>query len=301
MHNDTVTENKIPMPRLKQTDNRLSSPGMSAETFDLFSEYIQKELGIKMQQNKLVMLQARLMKRLRALGLDSYEEYYNYLFSDEGHETELPHFVHQVTTNKTDFFREPAHFQYMVAHALPTLILTNNYSWRNPLRIWSSACSTGEEPYTLAMVMADYSELHQQVNFNILATDISPAVLKTAAQGIYDGVKIDPVPHTYRRKYLLRSRDKKKELVRVTPELRSKVRFQWINLKSETFDIDKQMDIIFCRNVIIYFSRATQQLVIGNLCRQLRTGGYLFMGHSETLSGFSLPLKQVATTIYRKI
>ena len=301
MYNDTVIEKKIPMPQLKRTDNRLSSPGMSAETFDLFSDYIQKELGIKMQQNKLVMLQARLMKRLRALGIDSYEEYYEYLFSDEGHESELPHFVHQVTTNKTDFFREPAHFQYMVEHALPTLISENSYSWRNPLRIWSSASSTGEEPYTLAMVMDDYSELQQQINFNILATDISPAVLKTAAQGVYDDIKVDPVPHSLRRKYLLRSRDREKELVRITPELRSKVRFQWLNLKGETFDIDNQMDIIFCRNVIIYFSRATQEFVIGNLCRQLRTGGYLFMGHSETLSGFSLPLKQVATTIYRKI
>jgi len=301
MHNDTVIEEKIPMPQIKRTDNRLSSPGMSAETFDLFSEYIQKELGIKMQQNKLVMLQARLMKRLRALGIDSYEEYYEYLFSDEGHESELPHFVHQVTTNKTDFFREPAHFQYMVEHALPTLISENSYSWRNPLRIWSSASSTGEEPYTLAMAMADYSELQQQVNFNILATDISPAVLKTAAQGIYDAIKVDPVTHSHKRKYLLRSRDRKIELVRITPELRSKVRFQWLNLKGETFDIDNQMDIIFCRNVIIYFSRATQDFVIGNLCRQLRTGGYLFMGHSETLSGFSLPLKHVATTIYRKI
>lgn len=289
------------MPQLKRTDNRLSSPGMSTVTFDLFSRYIQKELGIKMQQNKLVMLQARLMKRLRALGIESYEEYYEFLFSDEGHESELPHFVHQVTTNKTDFFREPAHFQYMVEHALPTLISENSYSWRNPLRIWSSASSTGEEPYTLAMVMADYSELQQQINFNILATDISPTVLKTAAQGIYESIKVDPVPHSQRRKFLLRSRNKKKELVRITPELRSKVRFQWLNLKDETFDINNRMDIIFCRNVIIYFSRATQELVIGNLCKQLRTGGYLFMGHSETLSGFSLPLKQVATTIYRKI
>jgi len=301
MTNDTVTNNKTTIPERNRAENRLSSPSMSAETFNLFSEYIQQELGIKMHKNKQVMLQARLMKRLRALGMGTYEEYYDYLFSDDGHDNELPHFVHQVTTNKTDFFREPAHFQYMVEKALPTLINENSYSWRNPLRIWSSACSTGEEPYTLAMVMADYSELQQQINFSILATDISPAVLQTAAQGIYDSAKIDPVPHYIRRKYLLRSKEKNNNLVRITPELRSKVRFQWVNLKGDTFNIDNQMDIIFCRNVIIYFSRETQQLVIGNLCKQLRTGGYLLMGHSETLSGFSLPLEQVATTIYRKI
>lgn len=284
----------------KQTGNRFASPSMNAETFTLFSEYIQEELGIKMHRNKQVMLQARLMKRLRALGIGTYEEYYEYLFSDKGHDTELPYFVHQVTTNKTDFFREPAHFQYMVEHAIPALVSENTYSWRNPLRIWSAACSTGEEPYTLAMVMADYAEQEHPVNFNILATDISTTVLQTAAQGIYNNEKVDPVPHFIRRKYILRSRDRKKDMVRIIPELRSKVHFQWVNLKAPSFNIDNKMDIIFCRNVIIYFSRETQQLVIGNLCNQLRTGGFLFMGHSETLSGFSLPLKQVATTIYRK-
>lgn len=300
MYNETVTDSNQHMPKPKRTDKRLASPKMNAKTFQLFSEYIQEELGIKMHQNKQVMLQARLMKRLRTLGIGSYEDYYDFLFSDDGHDQELPYFVHQVTTNKTDFFREPAHFQYMVENALPTLLTENNYSWRNPLRIWSSACSTGEEPYTLAMVMADYAELQQQVNFNVLATDISPTVLQTAVQGIYESSKIDPVPHHIRRKYLLRSKDKNKDLIRIVPELRAKVSFQWVNLKERSSNIDKLMDIIFCRNVIIYFSRETQELVIRNLCNKLRAGGYLFMGHSETLSGFSLPLTQVATTIYRK-
>lgn len=273
---------------------------MKVETFDLFSQFIQKELGIKMMENKRVMLQARLMKRLRALELSSYEEYYDYLFSDKGHESELSFFVHQVTTNKTDFFREPSHFQYMVEYALPTLIKEKTDSWSNPLRIWSSACSTGEEPYTLAMVMADFAELYQNVNFSILATDISPTVLQTASQGVYESLKIDPVPYNLRKKFLLRSKDRKKDIVRIVPELRAKVNFQWVNLKGQSYNIDKKMDIIFCRNVIIYFSRATQEFVINNLCNQLKKGGYLFMGHSETLSGFSLPLTQVATTIYRK-
>lgn len=301
MRDDTVVENEQKKLRQQQMNNRLSSPRMSTETFHLFSEYIQDELGIKMLENKQVMLQARLMKRLRALAIDTYEEYYDYLFSEEGLDRELPYFVHQVTTNKTDFFREPAHFQYMVDHALPALFKENIYSVQNPLRLWSSACSTGEEPYTLAMVMADYAELRKYVTFRILATDISPTVLQTAARGIYESSKVDPVPPALRKKYLLRSKDRKKNTVRIIPELRSKVNFQWVNLKGGALNIDKLMDIIFCRNVIIYFSRATQELVIENLCKQLRSGGYLFMGHSETLSGFSLPLKQVATTIYRKI
>jgi len=300
MHKDTAVKNKLPMPKQRRTDSTLSLPKMNDETFNMFSGYIQENLGIKMLQNKQVMLQARLMKRLRALDIGSYEKYYDYLFSDEGHDSELPYFIHQVTTNKTDFFREPAHFHYMVEHALPTLTGENSYSWRNPLRIWSSACSTGEEPYTLAMIMEDYAEQHQHVNFSIFATDISPTVLQIAARGVYDSSKIDPVPNHFRRKYILRSRDEEKDMVRIVPELRTKVRFQWVNLNGQSFNIDKKMDIIFCRNVIIYFNRPTQELVIGNLCKQLRTGGYLLMGHSETLSGFSLPLKQVATTIYRK-
>ncbi len=288
------------MVEKKTKDIRFSSPTMRDETFDLFSSFIQDELGIKMSKNKQVMLQARLMKRLRALGIPSYEEYYEYLFSEEGHDSELPFFVHQVTTNKTDFFREPAHFQYMYEHALPTLMQENDYSWKKPLRVWSSACSTGEEPYTLAMVLADYADLTLTYNYHILATDISPTVLQTAAQGVYESSKVDPVPYNLRKKYLLRAKDKNKKIVRIVPELRYKINFKWINLKAQTLHIDKMMDIIFCRNVIIYFSRPTQEKVINNLCRQLKTGGYLFMGHSETLSGFDLPIQQVATTIYRK-
>lgn len=284
-----------------RTENRPASLTMSAETFRRFSEYIQGELGIKMLQNKQVMLQARLMKRLRALGIGTYEEYYEYLFSEEGHERELPFFVHQVTTNKTDFFREPAHFRYMKDYALPDLLGANSYSRKNPLQVWSAACSSGEEPYTLAMVLAEYADESSYFPFRILATDISPTVLQTAARGVYDHSKVEPVPHHLRRKYLLRSKDRKQDMVKIVPELRARVVFQWTNLKSYPFVFDEKMDIIFCRNVIIYFSRETQQYVINNLCAQLKKGGYLFMGHSETLSGFRLPLMQVATTIYRKI
>lgn len=281
-------------------ENRSASLTMCSETFQRFSQYIQEELGIKMLQNKQVMLQARLMKRLRALGIGSYEEYYDYLFSEEGYEKELPFFVHQVTTNKTDFFREPAHFRHMEDYALPTLLAENFYSQQRPLHVWSSACSTGEEPYTLAMVLDNYAE-QCHFPYRILATDISPTVLQTAAKGIYDHIKVEPVPHHLRRKYLLRSKDRKRDMVRVVPELRSKIHFQWINLKTYPFNFQEKMDIIFCRNVIIYFSRQTQEFVIQNLCAQLKKGGYLFMGHSETLSGFRLPLLQVATTIYRKL
>lgn len=275
-------------------------PGMKPETFDRFSDFIQEVLGIKMGANKQVMLQARLMKRLRALSLKSYEEYYAYLFSEEGQQRELPFFVHQVTTNKTDFFREPAHYEHLVRSVLPNLLRENNYTFQRPLRVWSSACSTGEEPYTLAMVLAEYAETHLLPDFSILATDISSEVLRHAAEGVYDESRIAPIPFPLQKKYLMRSKDPHKKQVRIVPELRARVRLQWLNLKAQQYDIHERMDIIFCRNVIIYFSRETQDAVLNRMCTHLHSGGYLFMGHSETLSGFALPLTQVATTVYRK-
>jgi len=273
---------------------------MNDKTFNRFSMFIQDELGIKMGSNKKIMLQARLMKRLRALELSSYEEYYDYLFSSSGQQQELSFFVHQVTTNKTDFFREPAHYRYLMEVALPNLTSGKRYSARTPMRIWSAACSTGEEPYTLAMVLSEYAELHEAITFYILATDISPQVLETASQGIYEESHIEQIPLHMQTKYLLRSKDKNKKLVRIAPELRSQVLFQWMNLKNQPFSFEKNMEIIFCRNVIIYFSRSTQEKVLRQLCNQLLPGGYIFMGHSETLAGLDLPINQVAPTIYRK-
>lgn len=253
-----------------------------------------------MGANKRVMLQARLMKRLRALSLKSYEEYYAYLFSDEGQQRELSIFVHQVTTNKTDFFREPAHYEHLVRSVLPTLLRENSYTFQRPLRVWSSACSTGEEPYTLAMVLAEYAETHLLPDFSILATDISSEVLHHAAEGVYDESRIAPIPFPLQKKYLMRSRDPHKKQVRIVPELRARIRLQWLNLKAQQYDIRERMDIIFCRNVIIYFSRETQDAVLNRMCTHLQSGGYLFMGHSETLNGFALPLTQVAPTVYQK-
>jgi chemotaxis protein methyltransferase CheR len=246
------------------------------------------------------MLQARLMKRLRALKLASFEKYYEYLFSEEGRCQELPFFVHQVTTNKTDFFREPAHYAHLTGSVLPTLLDNNTYTYQRPLRVWSSACSTGEEPYTLAMVLSEFAETRQLADYSILATDISPAVLQHAARGVYDESKIGPIPISLRRKYLLRSKDKSKKILRICPEIREKITFQWLNLKADRYTLKERMDIIFCRNVIIYFNRNIQEKVLRNLVSYLFPGGYIFMGHSETLNGFRLPLRQVSSTVYCK-
>ena len=277
-----------------------SSMVMSDSIFNRFSAYIHEEMGIKMSENKRVMLQARLLKRIRALKLLSFEAYHDYLFSPAGHKNELADFVHEVTTNKTDFFREPSHFSYLIDHALPTLIKEGRSMFHNPLRVWSSACSTGEEPYTLAMFLDDYGTKNQGFSYTVLATDISTTVLREAQKAIYDEQRIAPVPSPMKKKYILRSKNRESQQVRIVPELRSHVEFRWTNLKAPKLTESEKMDVIFCRNVIIYFDQPTQELVLNNLCNHLLPGGFIFMGHSENLNGLRAPLTQVAPTIYRK-
>lgn len=271
---------------------------MTDETFFRFSQFIQNELGIKMPPAKKTMLQARLQKRLWKLDIDSFHEYYDYVFSPAGREDELPHMVDVVTTNKTDFFREPNHFDFLVERVLPELLKEQGSEKR--VTIWCAGCSTGAEPYSLAMVLHDYAEHVQDFQFFILGTDISTRVLEKAKLGIYDEETVEPVPDEFRRKYLLKSKGKDQKLVRVSPEIRGRVRFRQLNLVKNDFGLRETMHIVFCRNVIIYFNRETQEQVINRLYHHLNPGGYLFTGHSETLNGLSVPLKAVAHTVYQK-
>lgn len=267
--------------------------------FGRLSSFIYDEVGIKLPPAKKTMLEARLNKRLKALGIRSFEEYADYVFSAGGSGSELICFIDVVTTNKTDFFREPAHFDYLARNALPSLIETRNTGFSAPLKIWSAGCSTGEEPYTMAMVLSEFAGAHPGYRMNILASDISTAVLAKARNAIYAEERVDTIPLHLKRKYLLKSRDRSRPLVRITPELRSLVRFERINFM-EDFGILDTMDIIFCRNVIIYFDKPTQERLLKRFCKQLVKGGYLFLGHSETLNGLDIPLSPVASTVYQK-
>lgn len=268
--------------------------------FQLFSNFIYDNVGIKMPPAKKTMLEARLQKRLKALGIPSFEEYGNYVFSPDGRATELIHLIDVVTTNKTDFFREPGHFDFMVKTALPNILDGRGGSSRDPLRIWSAGCSTGEEPYTMAMVLSEFAIGRPGFRAAITATDICTQVLQTARTGIYPEERTDPIPLNLKKKYLLRSREKSKSLVRICPQLRSLVTFRRINFMDDDLGIAEKMDIIFCRNVVIYFDKPTQQTLMRKFHKQLKPGGYLFIGHSETLSGLDVDFKAVASTVYRK-
>lgn len=272
---------------------------LSEKAFEKISQFISNELGIKMPPSKRSMLQGRLMKRLRELKMNSYESYCDYLFSPEGMQHEMVHMLDAVTTNKTDFFREPKHFEILTKSVLPKLVRLNTTSIRKQVVVWSAGCSIGAEPYTLAMVLSEFAKTCEDFDFLVLASDISTKVLVKAREAIYTEAETTPIPPALRKKYLMRSKDPARQLVRIVPELRKKIDFFRLNLIDEDYGISTGVDVVFCRNVLIYFDQETQQHVLSRLCSHLRPNGYLFSGHSETLNGFDLPLVPIATTVYR--
>lgn len=275
---------------------------MRQREFERFSALIYDEAGIKIPPAKKTMLEARLQKRLKVLGIKSFEEYAGFVFSPEGQRQELLHLVDVVTTNKTDFFREPQHFEFLVKKVLPHLQQTNeSRSLSNAFKIWSAGCSTGEEPYTMAMVLSEYAQSNPGFRFNITASDICTKVLKTAMTAVYPEDRVDTIPLTMKKKYLMRSKDKKQGLVRICSELRNQVTFKRINLMDDELPIGEHQDVIFCRNVIIYFDKPTQTRLMHKFHRRLAPGGFLFLGHSETLNGLDVPFQSVASTVYRKL
>ncbi|WP_083465798.1 CheR family methyltransferase [Salidesulfovibrio brasiliensis] len=271
---------------------------MGDAEFRRFSDMIQRELGIKMPPTKKVLLQSRFQKRLRALGMSTYKEYCDYVFSDAGREAERQHMVDVVTTNTTHFFREPKHFDILTNKVLPEFWRTIGSS--REIRIWSAGCSSGEEPYTLGMVLSDFAEKHNGFKFSITATDISFQILQRARNAVYPLEKADEIPQQYKKKYLLKSKDPKKPLMKIDKKVRDRVSFKQINFMDD-FRMDQKMDIIFCRNVVIYFDRPTQEVLFDKFCNFIRTDGYLFIGHSESLSGMRLPIKQMAPTVFKRL
>jgi chemotaxis protein methyltransferase CheR len=272
---------------------------LSGRDFQRLARFIQDYSGIKMPVTKKTMVEGRLRKRVGAGGFGSFKDYCRHLFDDGGMDAECLALIDAVTTNKTEFFREPDHFRVLVERALPSLLAERRAGANTLVKVWSTASSIGAEPYTLAMVLADQSR-RGGFRFSILGTDISTRVLKTASLGIYPEEMIAPVPQDMRKRYLLRSKSGSRGLVRIVPELRRMVQFGRLNLMDESYPVDRGLDIIFCRNLLIYFDKPTQQAVLTRLCDHLRPGGYLFLGHSETLAGFGLPLRSVGTTVFRR-
>lgn len=270
---------------------------LSEQDFDVFSKFIYSEFGIKMPPVKRVMLQGRLLKRIRELKFNTYSEYKDYFFSKEGQANELLHFLSVITTNKTDFFREPGHFIFLKEVVLAEY---NNRTTHQPFKVWSAGCSSGEEPYTISIVLNEFERENPLFKFEILGTDISANVLEKASKGVYPMSKTETISLELKRRYFLKSKDKQNPTVRVKPILQNKLKLGYLNLMDSFYDINETFDLIFCRNVLIYFDRATQEKVISKLCNHLKPGGYFFIGHSESLSGMNLPLDHIKPTIFKK-
>ncbi len=271
---------------------------LSEMDFQAFSRFIYSEYGIKMPPIKRIMLQGRLLKRIRELNMSSYSEYKEYFFSRDGQEKELLQFLNVVTTNKTDFFREPIHFNYLTTTILPEL--KNTGTTREPIKIWSAGCSSGEEPYTISIVLNEFERVNPSFKFDILGSDISTQMLDKAAKGVYASNKLITVPLELKKRYFLKSKDPNNHTVRVHPVLQKNMRLTYLNLMDNIYSLKENFDVIFCRNVLIYFDRNTQEKVINKLCLQLKPDGYFFIGHSESLSGMNVPLEHVKPTIFKK-
>ena len=292
MHQTAIQAQQPPSDRMDR---------LSQRDFQRLSRFIEGYSGIKMPPSKTTMIEGRLRRRLRATGMTNLKEYCAFLFDRNGLESETIHLIDVMTTNKTEFFREPDHFRFLTEQAVPRLLSGTHRGNGAPLKVWSAACSIGAEPYTLAMVLAELGQQPAGPRFGILATDLSTEVLATAAAGIYPEAMIAPVPPEMRRRYLLRSKDRARRQVRIVPELRAAVRFGRVNLMELPYQVDREMDIIFCRNILIYFDKETQQSVLRHLTEHLRPGGFLFLGHSETLAGFELPVEPVGPTVFRRV
>lgn len=269
---------------------------ISARNFERLARYIYDYSGIKMPSSKRTMLEGRLRRRLRHTGHSTFDDYCDHLFREDGLESESVFLIDAVTTNKTDFFREPRHFDYMTSHVLPEY----QAAGQRRIRAWSAACSTGAEPYTMAMVMQRFADEHGGPDFQILGTDLSTEVLETALRGVYPNEVLGPVPAEMRR-WVMPARDSRRREARIHPALRAKLSLARLNLMDDSYSAGDPFDLIMCRNVLIYFDKPTQAKVLKRLCDRLKRGGFLFIGHSESITGIDLPLKAVANTVFRKI
>lgn len=262
-----------------------------------FAAAITNHLGIRMPDAKLTMLQSRLQRRIGQLGLSSLSEYETRLADPAHAESERIHFFDLATTNKTDFFREPEHFNYLVDQAIPNLA-KGRTQWT--LNLWCAGCSTGQEVYTLAIVLSEYARTHPGFDFSIVASDISTRALRAAADATYDAALAEQIPAPLRQRYVMRGKGARAGVVRIVPELRAKARFVRINFMDASYPIPNDLDLVFFRNVLIYFDRPTQAQVVSRISSHLRPGGYIFVAHTESLSSLNLPLNQQSSSIARR-
>jgi chemotaxis protein methyltransferase CheR len=269
---------------------------LSDADFDRFQSLIYKESGIHLSQSKRALLAGRLGKRLRALQIAEFHEYLQHVERNSG---ELTRMLDVVTTNETRFFREQKQFDHLRARVLPQWLAdAEDGLRRREVRVWSAGCSTGEEPYSLAMMLLD--GLGASWDIRILATDLSTRVLDIAAAGVWPIEKAAHIPDAYLKAFMLRGGGSQHGKMKAGPEIRSLIRFARLNLHDDAYGVDGPFDLILCRNVLIYFDGVSRRGVIDRLIDHLAPGGSLLIGHAETLHGVTQRVRSVVPTVYRK-
>ncbi|AWW25754.1 MAG: chemotaxis protein methyltransferase CheR [Acetobacterium sp.] len=270
---------------------------ITEKEFAMLTEYIHCEYGIELKKEKQLLLMGRLHKLLVELGFDSFTDYYHYLISDKTGEASSV-LIDKVSTNHTFFMREPEHFEYFKNTVLPNLKIKKEEQNNRDIRLWCAASSTGEEPYTLAMLMADYfgSSAHHW-DKKLLATDISNKVLDVAKKGIYDKERLQVLPPNWKLRYF-KNYDSSQMVV--VDEIKKEVIFRRFNLMTPNFVFKKKFDVIFCRNVMIYFDQTTKDRLVEKMYNYTEPGGYLFIGHAESLNLKQTNYKFIMPAVYQK-
>ena len=273
-------------------------PVLTPEAYRFVVDLVYQHSRIRLGEDKQALLANRLRHRLKDLALPSYQKYCQLLDSFAGPE-EIEHLVDLISTNHTKFFREPEHFSFLTKKALPAL-LPRLLKDATPLNIWSAACSSGEEPYTLAIVLAEALRASPSISWNIFASDISKRMLARAQHGIYRMESVEPIEPDLLKRYFQQGVGTRTGDCRVKAELKEHLLFHRINLFQAEFPIPKRQHVIFCRNVMIYFDPPSRATLITRLTEQLASGGYLIVGHSESLFGIRHSLESIQQGVYYK-
>jgi len=267
----------------------------TAEVFEKIRQIVKSHTGIVLADGKQDMVYGRLTRRLRALDLPDFNSYLTIIERED--EEELIHLVNAITTNLTSFFREEHHFGYLKSAVFPSLLEKNAATRR--IRIWSAGCSTGEEPYSIAMTVKEFFADHPGWDVKIIATDLDSNVVAKAAKAVYDKTRVEGVSPEYKKRWMKRGRGEKSEQVKMKAELQELITFKQLNLLHQ-WPIKGPIDIIFCRNVVIYFDKDTQRTLFGRYADVLSSDGHLFIGHSENMFNVCDRFESLGHTIYQR-
>jgi len=266
--------------------------------FGLFQKLIYEKAGIYLAEPKIALVDSRLAKRIRELGLDSFAAYYHHVVEDRDG-AEIIELLDRISTNETHFFREPRQFEFLETRILADWSAEAAAGMRSRrIVVWSAGCSTGEEPYSLAMTLRERFPLSAGWEIEILATDLSTRVLDRARAAIWPIAKAEEIPPKYLKRFMLKGIGAQAGKMKMTPEIRSMVRFERLNLNDDDYPVSRSFDLILCRNVLIYFDGPSRLRVIHRLLNHLTSSGYLFVGHAESLNGVTDRVSPVMPTVY---